>query len=79
MGDHLGRIADVLLVVGPCMVWFYRWTRKLDTTVGLTRQVAKVHLPFIYERLQVHDEAIGVHSPLPPNIGLINGDGNGSH
>ena len=75
MLDHLGKIADILVVVGPFFIWFWRWTKRLDTTIGLTKQVATTHLPFIYIRLKVHDEALSLESPLPPNIGLINGNG----
>ena len=75
--DHLGRILDVGIVVVPLFLWLLRWAHRLELTVGLTKQVATKHLPYIYGRLKVHDEALNIESPLPPTIGLVPGVPNG--
>jgi hypothetical protein len=75
MLDHLANIADVLVVVGPFSLWLYHTVRKLDNTVVLTKQIATKHLPFVYERLKEHDALLLLDSPLPPNIGIVNGSG----
>lgn len=66
-------IGDYLVVIGPAAVFMWRFMRRVETAVGISQQVATKHLPFIYKRLNVHDEALKLHSPLPPNIGLVNG------
>lgn len=73
MLTHLGNIADVAAVVVPFFLWLYAWTRKLETTVGLAKQTSEKHLPYIYDRLGIHDEALLMRTPEHPIIGLVNG------
>jgi len=69
--SHLGNMGDFLAVIVPCFLWFRSWAKNLETTVGLTKQVATTHLPFIYSRLGEHDNALGLRSPDHQNIGFI--------
>jgi hypothetical protein len=71
--DHFDHIVDLLLLAVPAAIWFWRWTRSLETTVGLTRQTTTKHLPFIYGRLGVHDDALHLPTPEHPPLGLVNG------
>ena len=73
--DHLARIVDLLLVLGPFFIWLWRWTRTFDTTVKMTKQVTDTHLPFIYHSQHVHDIALKIEPVEHPNIGLTNGGG----
>lgn len=73
MVEFLAHVAEIAIVVVPCFLWFMRWTRKLETTIALTAQIASEHLPFIYTRLKRHDNALGIENPEHPNIGVING------
>jgi hypothetical protein len=75
MGEHLGRIGDILLVVGPFMVWIIRWARRIEQTFAVTKDITRTHLPFIYTQLRFHDNLLHRESPEHPNIPLIiNGD-----
>lgn len=69
--DHLERISDVALVVGPVAYFFIRWARRIDTMFGATKDVSKVHLPFIYKRLRAHDLALNLEPPDHPNIVFV--------
>ena len=74
-GLHFEHLGDVALIVGPAFFFLWKAIRRIELSVGLSKQTAKLHLPFIYERLGVHDEALNIHSPEHPVIGIVNGNG----
>jgi hypothetical protein len=67
--QHLNRIADTLVVIGPLVLFGYRWIRRISLDAGFTRTVAKTHLPHIYGRLHALD------GEEHPSIVYINGGG----
>jgi hypothetical protein len=71
IGSHFDRIADLLVVVGPLAVWFFRWTRRIEGSYTVAKDITKNHLPFIYRRLHVHDARMALESPEHPNIVLV--------
>jgi hypothetical protein len=71
LADHFDRIADLVIVLGPMFLWFVRWTRRLDGSVKVAKDVTTNHLPFVYRRLRAHDGALGLETPEHPNIILV--------
>lgn len=69
--EHLERIADVGIFVCPAIYFFYKWTQRIDSMFGATKDITKVHLPFIYKRLHVHDVSLTLEPVEHPNIVLV--------
>lgn len=71
--EHIGRITDILVVVGPVMAGVYRMVRRVENAMAFTKTVAHEHLPHIYGRLRRSDEALGLVVPDHPDIVFVNG------
>lgn len=71
--EHLGRIGDILAVVGPALAWGYRIVRRIENNLKFTKDVAHEHLPHIYDRLRRSDEALKLEVPDHPPIVFVNG------
>jgi hypothetical protein len=69
--DHFDRIVDFAIVLAPVAYFFFRWTKRIDSMFQVTKDITKVHLPFIYERLAVHDEKLDISHPDHPNIVFV--------
>ena len=74
MWEHIGRIADILVVVGPAAWWVVRWLRRIALDTYFVRDVAKTHLPNIYTRLhrvdgEEHPSIVYVNGLAAPGAG----------
>jgi hypothetical protein len=74
--DHLGHIFDMLAVVLPALWWLRKWLRKIEMSVGFSKDVATTHLPHVYYRLRRSDDALKLPVVEHPSIVWLNG-GNG--
>lgn len=71
--EHVSRIADLLLVLGPLLLWGRKWANRIEATYQSARDVTLTHLPFIYARLHTHATSLGIDPVDHPNILQVNG------
>jgi len=74
--EHLDRLTDLLLIAVPLVIWMARWARKLEISMGFTKDVATKHLPHIYWRLHRCDVALALDPVERPDIVYVNGGNN---
>jgi hypothetical protein len=74
--SHLDRILDLIVVLGPIVLYIYKRLRQVEATIQATREVNEDHLPYIYQRLHHHDTCLNLDSPDHPSISRIP---NGKH
>lgn len=71
--NHLDRIGDLIVVVGPIFLWARRWLRRIENSTGFTKTVAETHLPHVYSRLRRSDDALQLPVIEHPSIVYVNG------